>query len=241
MATATATGESHRLRVWDLPLRLFHWLLVVAIAVAFLSSEEDSVLNQWHVMAGWIAGILVVFRIAWGFVGGEHSRFADFVRPSGLAHHVGGLLRGRAEASVGHNALGALSVLLLLAFVAAVVWTGITLGGELHEVLAWTMLALVAVHVVAVIVMSLLTRESLIAAMVTGTKPAARHPGAQDARRPGPIALIVALLVVAGTVYAVLAYDPLAFTPRSAEAYEHRADAPGQAPGSEAEEAGEHD
>ena len=220
---ANVVGAS-RIRVWDLPLRLFHWALVAAIAIALLSAEEDSLLNQWHVMSGWIAGILVVFRLAWGFVGGEHSRFVNFVRPSALARHLGELVRGRPEPTVGHNALGAFSVLLLLLLVAATVWTGIILAEELHEVLGWTLLGLVAVHVAAVILMSVLTRESLVGAMITGTKPAARHLDARDAKRPGWLGLLVAILVIAGTTYAVLDYDPLAFTPRSAEAYEHRGD-----------------
>ncbi len=220
MASMTAPLET-RIRVWDLPLRLFHWLLVVAVALAFLSSEEDSVLNQWHIVSGWAAGLLILFRIVWGFVGGEHSRFADFVRPSGVGRHVGQLLRARAEPTLGHNALGAMSVLLLLLMVAATVWTGVILMEEAHELIAWTLLALVAVHVVAVIVMSLLTKESLVTAMITGTKPAIRHPGSGDARRPGALGLIVAAAAVAGSVYAIQAYDPFAFTLRSAEDYEH--------------------
>ena len=241
MATISAGTSEPRIRVWDLPLRLFHWLLVLAIAVAILSSEEDSALNQWHVMAGWIAGILVLFRLAWGVVGGEHSRFVDFVKPRALTHHVGGLLRGRPEATVGHNALGALSVLLLLALVGATVWTGVSTSGELHEVIAWTLIALVGVHVAAVVAMSLMTRESLVAAMVTGSKVAARHPEARDARPPRTRGLILALLVVLGGIYAVLAYDPLAFTPRSAESYEHRASAGHADAPTGAEERGERD
>jgi cytochrome b len=104
-------AEGKSINVWDWPVRLFHWTLVVVIAVAFLSSEEDSALNQWHVLAGWVAAILVVFRIAWGFVGGEHSRFSDFVRPSRIADHISGILRGHGEPSTGHNPLGGASVL----------------------------------------------------------------------------------------------------------------------------------
>jgi cytochrome b len=225
MATTLAPLQSDRIRVWDLPLRLFHWLLVVAIAIAFLSSEEDSALNQWHILAGWVAGLLIVFRITWGFVGGEHSRFVDFVRPSRVGHHVGELLRGRAEPTLGHNALGALSVLLLLILVAATVWTGATLVEDLHELLAWTLLAFVGIHVAAVVLMSVLARENLVAAMITGTKPAARHPDARDAARPGLIGLIVAAVILAGTIVAIRAYDPSAFTLRSVEDFEHKREA----------------
>lgn len=239
MATLPIAERSARIRVWDLPLRLFHWLLVIAIALAFLSSEEDSLLNQWHVLSGWVAGILILFRIVWGFVGGEHSRFVDFVRPAGLARHIGDLLRGRPEPTLGHNALGAVSVLLLLLLVAATVWTGVILIEDLHEVLAWTLLALIAIHVAAVILMSLLTRESLVIAMISGTKPAERHPGARDAKRPGVIGATLAAVALAGAVFAVRYYDPLAFTPRSAEVYEHRLEPGGQSRGRGGDDAGE--
>jgi cytochrome b len=219
--------EQSTVNVWDLPLRLFHWLLVAAIAVAFLSSEEDSVLNQWHVLAGWIAGILIIFRLVWGFAGGEHSRFVDFIRPSRVGHHLKLLVRGKAEPSLGHNPLGAIAVIILVGLTAAVVWTG-AFGGQsaedIHEVAGWTLLAMVAVHVVAVVAMSAIERESLVTAMVTGRKQRSRHPGALDAVRPSLIGLIIAAIVVAATVYGILRYDPQAFTLRSAEAFEHRAD-----------------
>ena len=224
--------SEHNIRVWDWPLRLFHWLLVFAIAVAFISSEEDSVINQWHVLSGWVAAVLIVFRLLWGFVGGEHSRFTDFIiRPSRIADHISGLLSGRREASLGHNPLGAIAVVLLLALTAGTVWTG-AFGGEaaedLHELIAWTLLAMIGLHIAAVIVMSILERENLVRAMVTGKKPAERHPDAADAKPPSTIGLLLALAVVAGSAYAILRYDPQAFTLRTAESFEHRADAGGE-------------
>lgn len=232
--------SSQSIRVWDLPLRLFHWVLVLTIAMAFLSSEENSVLNEWHVLSGWVAGILIVFRLVWGFVGGEHSRFSDFIRPSRIAHHVLGLARGKREPSLGHNPLGAIAVVVLLALTAVTVWSG-AFGGEaaeeLHEVIAWVLLAMVAVHVIAVTVMSRLERENLVRAMVTGNKPAARHPGAVDARVPGAVAWIVGVLTVLASIYAIAQYDSDAFTLRSAESFEHRADASGEAISSGSEDA----
>lgn len=220
-------ARAERVKVWDLPLRLFHWTLVVAIAVAFLSSEEDSALNDWHVLSGWVAAMLIVFRLVWGFIGGEHSRFSDFIRPSRIPHHLASLTRGRREPALGHNPLGGVAVAVLLALTAVTVWTG-AFGGEaaeeLHEVVAWVLLAMVALHVVAVIIMSLLERENLVQAMITGDKPAARHPGAIDARSPSAVAWLVAAVVVGATSYLILQYDPDAFALRSAEFYEHRAD-----------------
>lgn len=228
------------IRVWDWPLRLFHWLLVIAIAVAFLSSEEDSAMNQWHVLAGWVAALLIVFRLVWGLVGGEHSRFSDFFHPSQVLDHLRDLGQRRVEPSLGHNPLGAIAVLLLLGLTAVTIWTG-AFGGEaaeeLHEIIAWTLLAMVVIHVVAVVAMSLLQRENLIRAMVTGTKPRSRHPNASDATPPRPIGAIATLVVLGLSVFGVLRYDPEAFKLRSSEAFEHRG---GAAETSYADEHDEH-
>lgn len=230
---ATTIG---RVKVWDLPLRLFHWTLVIAVALAFLSAEEDSALNGWHVLSGWVAAILIMFRLLWGFIGGEHSRFSDFIRPSRIAGHLAGLFAGRREADLGHNPLGAVAVVLLLALTAATVWTGALGGGpaeELHEIIGWTLLAMVGLHIAAVVLMSVLQRENLVRAMITGDKPADRHPGAADARPATGLALVAALLAIAGTAFAIVRYDPQAFTLRSAEAFEHRGDIGGHDTASE--------
>jgi cytochrome b len=223
-------ASSERVQVWDLALRLFHWTLVIAIAVAFLSSEEDSAFNDWHVLSGWVAAVLIVFRLAWGFIGGEHSRFGDFIRPSRIPDHLTNLARGHGEPSLGHSPLAAVAVVILLALIAAVVWTG-AFGGEaaeeLHELIAWVLLAMVALHVVAVVLMSLLERENLVRAMVTGDKPAIRHPGAVDARKPGTVAWLLGAVVVGATSYLIVQYDPDAFALRGAESFEHRADPSG--------------
>lgn len=216
-----------RIKVWDLPLRLFHWILVVAIAVAFLSSEEDSGLNDWHVLSGWVAASLLAFRLVWGFVGGEHSRFSDFLTFRGMRHHLSGLAKGTVEPTLGHNPLGSIAVVLLLVLVAVTVWSGAFLGEsgeELHEIVAWVLLALVAVHVLAVVLTSLSARESLVRAMIDGTKPKERHPFAMDARRPGPVAMFLGAAALFGAIFTIQYYDPDAFKLRSAESFEHRSD-----------------
>lgn len=218
-----------RLRVWDLPVRLFHWLLVATILIAFLSSEEDSALAPWHVPAGWIAAILIAFRLVWGFVGGEHARFADFLRPGQIAHHLSGLFSGKPERSIGHNALGGVAIVALLGTVGGIIYTGATMQGEaeggLHEALANLLLGLIALHVVAVIAMSRLTQENLIGAFLTGSKRADLHPGASDARPPAPLALPIATLTIAAASYGALSIDPGAFTPGAhADAGEGRGD-----------------
>lgn len=234
MTDRSARVPDRAVRVWDLPLRLFHWLLVIAIAVAFLSAEEESALNDFHVLSGWVAAVLIAFRLAWGFVGGEHARFANFVRPGAILGHVRELLRGRPAPTLGHNALGAVSVILLLLLIVATVWTGAAIGQtgeEMHELVGWSLLGLVALHILAVVLMSFLNRENLVAAMIHGRKAQHLHPGARDARPAGLLALFLAALVIAGAVLAIQSYDPAAFTLRSAESYEHGGAEAGEAKG----------
>lgn len=215
--SSAAIPPAARVRVWDLPVRLFHWLLVATILIAFLSSEEGSALAPWHVPAGWVAAILIAFRLVWGVIGGEHARFTDFLKPHQIVHHIGGLFSGKPERSIGHNALGGIAIIALLGTVGGIVYTGATMQGEaeggLHETLANVLIGLIALHVIAVIAMSLLTKDNLIGAFITGTKRADLHPGVADARPPAPLAVPVAAIVIAGTTYGATVVDPLAFTP----------------------------
>ena len=201
------------IRTWDLGVRVFHWALMATIALAFLSSGEDGPLAAWHVSAGWVAAVLVVFRLLWAVVGGEHARFVNLVRPSRIPGHVRGLFAGRVHASIGHNPLGGIAVLVLLALISATIFTGIIDGEEPHEVIAWTLLAMIVLHVVAVVAMSLLTRDNLIGAMITGRKKTTHFPHAQDARPPARAAIPLAAVVVASSAFAATQIDPDAFTP----------------------------
>ncbi|GAA0298279.1 cytochrome b/b6 domain-containing protein [Sphingomonas oligophenolica] len=209
--------SSATVRVWDLPVRLFHWLLAATILAAFLSSEEESLLAPWHVPAGWVAAILILFRLVWGFVGGEHARFVNFLKPGQIAHHLHGLLAGKPERSIGHNALGGLAIVALLGTIGGIVYTGAMMqgdGGErLHETLANILLGLVALHVVAVVAMSLITHDNLIRAFIIGRKRAALHPGVPDAQPPATLAVPLAMVAIGASTYGALALDPLAFTP----------------------------
>lgn len=102
-------------------------------------------------------------------------------------------------------------MVLMLVLAAVTVWTG-AFGGEstedLHEIVAWTLLAMVGVHILAVVIMSVLQHENLVRSMVSGTKPALRHPDARDAHAPTAAALLLAAIVVAGAAYGILRYDP---------------------------------
>jgi cytochrome b len=205
--------------VWDGPLRLFHWLLAGVITVAFLSAIEGNPLAPWHQAAGWAAAVLIVFRLVWGFLGGEHARFADFLGFKGLGRHLSQLARGRIEPSLGHNPLGALAIVGLLGLAAVAIVSGAQLAGggedDLHEAVALALLGMVAVHVVAVAVMSRMSGENLARAMVTGRKPAALHPGAQDARRARTVGVAMAVLVAGAAAYGATRIDANAFGPHA--------------------------
>lgn len=170
--------ENQSVRVWDLPTRLFHWSLAASFAVAFITSESEK-LRDIHVLAGYSLAGLIAFRILWGFVGGSHSRFADFLpTPAKVIEYLKSLLAGRPQHYVGHNPAGAVAIFLLLAFgltAAASGWmTYEEIGGhfmeEVHEAAANGMMAVVAIHIAGVIVSSWLHDENLVKAMITGWK-----------------------------------------------------------------------
>jgi cytochrome b len=228
VSRSDSTAIAARIHVWDAPLRFFHWLLVIAIAVAFLSAEEASPLNNWHIISGWVAAILIAFRTIWGFVGGEYARFSGMWKGGGPGHHISELLRFRPTATAGHNPLGWISALLLIAVSIVTIWTGaliVTSGGkageDLHEIIGWSLLGLIVIHIGAVFIMSLMTRDNLVRAMVTGYKRASRHGGVTNARKPSFFAYIAALATIAVAIFAVLQIDPQAFALRSTESAEH--------------------
>lgn len=224
MTLGARKNERQTIPVWDLPVRLFHWSLVGAITIAFLSSAENSLIAGWHTASGWVAAVLIAFRLVWGLVGGKYARFANFIRTKGIVGHLRALASGRPERSVGHNPAGGLAIVGLLALTGIVVFTGVQLlsGGEedFHEATAYALLGLIVVHVAAVIATSLLTRENLVAAMVTGRKIAAFHPGARNPIRSSPFALLLAVGVMVAAVIGATRIDPSAFAFRSLESAE---------------------
>jgi len=191
-----------RVRVWDVPVRVFHWLLVLSFAGAWLSAESE----RWrllHVTLGYTVAGLVAFRLVWGLVGTRPARFASFVRgPAAVVAYLKGLLAGRAPHTTGHNPAGALAIVGLLGLAAlttALGWaTYNELGGDLaeegHELAANLMLLLVGVHLLGVLVGSLAHRENLVRAMFTGRKNGRPEESAQRAWAPLGAALLVAVL-----------------------------------------------
>ncbi len=235
--TAMAAGSTNLagVKVWDIALRLFHWSLVLLVATAtitgFLAAE------QWldlHVAAGIGIGVLLIFRVIWGFAGSYYARFASFFfTPGQVAEHLRETLKGKAGRYIGHNPAGALMVFALLGVLTALGVSGfIVLGGQenegalaafvnyqsgktarnIHEILAFLLLAMIGAHLAGVIMESILSRENLVRAMITGRKhvKAERVPGITD---ESPIVwrapLILALIIlIAAPVYQVMANYP---------------------------------
>lgn len=167
-----------RILVWDIPTRLFHWLLAGSFAGAFLTAESET-WRDLHVLLGYTVVGLIGFRLLWGLIGTRYARFSSFAfRPSQVVTYLKSLLSRSPQHYVGHNPAGSWVIygLLLLGLITGVSGyaTYNEIGGEwleeLHEGAANSMLALVGVHVAGVLVSSLLHRENLVRSMITGYK-----------------------------------------------------------------------
>jgi len=216
-----AAGRSER--VWDLPVRLFHWALVGLIATSWISAEIGGNAMQIHQWSGMSILTLVLFRVLWGFLGSTRARFSDFVRgPRAALRYGRELLRGHAPFFPGHNPLGGWMVLALLASLLLQAGTGlfanddIMLEGPLakhisketsdwltgiHQVNVIVLLALVGLHVVAALLYLMVRRENLILPMLNGRKPLA-HGREFDPPRGGPLWLAGLLLAACAAAVA---------------------------------------
>ncbi|MBU3738330.1 MAG: cytochrome b [Rhodoferax sp.] len=178
-------------RVWDLPTRLFHGLLIAGVVGLVITGQIGGNAMEWHFRLGYAVLTLLLFRLVWGFAGGRWSRFTSFVRPPGVIWRY---LRGSETSppSVGHNPLGAVSVLVLLGVLLLQVGTGlfsddeILSAGPLSRFLpsAWVgsvtfyhkeigkllLILLVVLHVAAILYYRLRRGQDLVRAMITGDK-----------------------------------------------------------------------
>ena len=170
--------SKQRILVWDLPTRVFHWLLAASFLGAFLTAESERY-RDIHVVLGYTVLGLVAFRFFWGLVGTRYARFASFpVAPRRVLGYLKSLLTRAPQHHVGHNPAGSLAIYAILALALFAGASGYAayneIGGEslaeLHEGAANAMLGLILVHIAAVIASSLLHRENLVAAMLNGYK-----------------------------------------------------------------------
>jgi cytochrome b len=176
--------------VWDLPVRIFHWSLVIAFIAAFVTDKLGVAYFKYHVWCGYTVLVLVAFRCVWGLVGTRHARFWNFVRgPAAIWRY----LRGTERHFAGHNPLGALMVLVLLSGLLVQAVTGLFGNDEifnvgplygyisnelslrltsLHRQLFYWIAGAIGIHIVAVLAYRLAKKDKLIEAMFTGRKVA---------------------------------------------------------------------
>ena len=195
------SASLQRTLVWDLPTRAFHWLLALSFAGAYLTADSER-LRDAHMLLGYTTVGLVAFRLLWGVVGTRYARFAALpLSPAAVAGYLKSLLRLSPRHYFGHNPAGSWAIVGMLALVIGLGATGwaqaVEVGPEwledLHEGIANALLALVVVHVAAVLLSSAVHRENLVRAMVSGYKPG-QGPAAAGTR------WFVALLLVGSIV-----------------------------------------
>jgi len=219
-------GEKE-VKVWDAPVRLFHWLLVLLFAFMFFSGKSGSEWLEWHVRAGYAIFALLIFRVLWGFAGGTHARFGSFIAGPKACIECLQLLMKRAPLPyAGHNPLGGWMVIVLLASLLFQVSTGLFANDDLlfegplanlvskatsDRLTTWhvwnfnLLLLLGAAHILAVLYHWRFMKENLIGAMFTGVKHLpADAPGSVAARFASPWLALVLLAVAALAVYLII-------------------------------------
>jgi cytochrome b len=194
----TPSANKVLVRVWDLPTRLFHWALTALIVMQYATGEYHVLDMRWHYWLGYATLALIAFRVLWGVVGSQTSRFVDFLRgPDVVLRHIHAYVYQNPQSSIGHNPLGGWSVLALLACVLVQAVSGLFASDEISEqglfadhVSAKTMhlmtklhswnqnllLILIALHVVAVLLHLLLKHDNLIVPMFNGRKALTAAP-----------------------------------------------------------------
>jgi cytochrome b len=172
------TNQKQSVLVWDFPVRVFHWLLVVSFAGAWLSSESEA-WQMIHYAFGYTAVVLVLFRVLWGLVGTRYARFSQFIKgPAETIHHIKSLLTGKQHSDVGHNPAGALAMTSLMVLILLIglsgYWSVKEFLGDFmsgaHEIISNLALVVVLIHIAAAIMMSFMQKENLVRSMVTGIK-----------------------------------------------------------------------
>jgi cytochrome b len=222
--------ERLRVKVWDLPVRITHWLLVLAFVGAYVTNRLGVAYFKYHEWFGYTVIVLVVFRIFWGLWGTFHARFSNFLKsPVATWRYTAELLRQRDKPSLGHNPLGALMVLLLLLTLLIQAVTGLFANDEifnagalygyvsndvsltltaLHKELFYWIAAAVAVHILAVLVHVFLKNENLVSAMFTGYKSGAFLQGPQTMEKSYWLRAAILVALVAAVLFVLISLAP---------------------------------
>jgi len=216
--------------VWDLPLRLFHWLFALSIFASWATAKAGFDWMQWHFYLGyWMIGLLV-FRILWGFFGPRYARFGSFIRkPSAVWLYLKGMANRASAPSIGHNPVGGLMVIVMILLVAVQVTTGLfttddvvwagpynpavskstaSLLSTVHNINFNLVLTAIGLHITAILFYAFYKKQNLVIPMLTGHKPArlvAEHEAVSNSEL---LKALVVSLVAAGVVYWVISHAP---------------------------------
>jgi cytochrome b len=222
---------NERRLVWDLPLRLFHWSLVLCMVASWITAELGFDYIQIHMYLGYTTLSLILFRIIWGFIGPRHARFTSFLTgPTGVWRYARGLAAGTMIQTVGHNPLGGLMVIVMLVLVAFqgatglfasddIVWTGPYNGAvseatadkltSLHHLNFNIILAAVALHLMAIAFYFLVKKQNLVGAMVHGQKSADFVPATEAITTSELVKAAIVIVISAALVYWLVSAAPM--------------------------------
>lgn len=223
------TTPARRVKVWDLPIRLFHWLLVIGIFAMWLTADVLDRLSL-HMAIGYALIGLIVFRLVWGFIGSDTARFAQFIRGPGAI--IGYFRKPKGTVVLGHNPLGALSVVALLLVIMVQLGTGLFANDQIysegplsdyvsertqdlltyiHEINFYVLLGLIGLHLAAIAFYQFKKHEPLVRAMITGQRELKADETVQNPslRFAGLIAFVIALVLAVGAWYLISAQPKL--------------------------------
>ena len=178
--------------IWDLPLRVFHWLLVISIFGSWYTSNQDNGLIEYHLIVGYVTLGLIVFRVAWGILGTTHSRFAQFIpTPSKLLNYIKNFKSPHSTSHAGHNPLGSLMVVFMLTIILLQAVSGLfmnddiytsgpyygTITGKLEDIAIFihrngfnVIIGTIVLHIFAIVFYKYFKKQALVKAMITGKK-----------------------------------------------------------------------
>lgn len=220
-----SVARQKTIRVWDLPTRLFHWSLLVLVAIAWISSEADGVLFNIHIITGIAILALIVFRLIWGIIGSRHALFTDFVKGWTKVRAYGKqLLKLKAPYHSGHNPLGGWMIVALLLALTLTSFSGLFVSDDdnsgplaltispwlagamedVHEGVANGLGVLIGLHVLGVLVHGLISRENLPRAMWNGNKFVPAGHDATSIADVGWWRVVMALILSLAAIWGLL-------------------------------------
>jgi cytochrome b len=217
----------HRIRVWDLPTRIFHWTLAVLVVFSFTTGSIGGSWLDWHMKSGYAILALLIFRLAWGIAGSATARFSSFVRgPAPFIAYAREVVGGRYRSAIGHNPVGGWMVVFMLAVLLAQAVSGLFADDEIattgplaarvsdavvakmssfHSFNSWTVAILVAVHVIAIASYWLAFKDNLVRPMWSGWRDADRGTPQPESRSPW-LAAVLLLPAIAFVYWLVAIY-----------------------------------